>query len=102
MDESGEQARMGRAAAVFSAGDVALELVLDRVPKFAWDDRLMLAGMGDALVNDLAKIDTVSQQLIEATAGNGYATAMWTAGAGLYLDAGGQALQNKRKGGEVG
>jgi hypothetical protein len=48
---------------------IGRELVLHDLPKLRINDRLVLAGVGFALVNDLAPIDPVLQQQIECPAG---------------------------------
>ena len=48
---------------------VAPELLLHGVPGLAINDRLMLSGMALPLVDDLADIDRVCQQLVNVAAG---------------------------------
>ena len=49
-------------------GGIAGELHLNRIPQRLIDDRRVFAGMGLALVNDLAAIDAVLQNQVERAA----------------------------------
>src|SRR5262249_9154512 len=63
-------------------GSVAGELGLDRIPKRLIDDRLMFAGIGLCVVNDLTAINAVLQYQVERTTGEWLATRDAARGAG--------------------
>lgn len=67
-DQPGEQARRVRGLAERSGLAVAGRLVLDALPEFSLDDRLVLAGVDLALVPDLAVVNRILQQGIECAA----------------------------------
>src|SRR6516165_2202542 len=64
----GEQAWLASAGASVAFGGIAGELCLNRIPERLIDDRLVFAGMGLAVVNDLAAIDAVPQYQVKGTA----------------------------------
>src|ERR1700758_4227315 len=61
---AGEQARLVSAGASVARAAIAGELCLNRIPERLIDDRRVFAGMGLALVNDLAAIDAVLQNQV--------------------------------------
>jgi hypothetical protein len=46
---------------------VRVEFGLDRTPQFIVDDPLVLTGIRDALVDDLAQVDPVPEEVVECS-----------------------------------
>ena len=67
-NQSSKQTGLLRGRAERSRLTIASELLLDELPEFSVDDRLVLAWIDFSLVPDLAAIDLVLQQGIERTA----------------------------------
>src|SRR5580692_1601772 len=67
-NQAGQQARRLRAHRQGALLTVGRELVLHDLPKLRIEDGLALAGVGFALVNDVASIDPVLQHQVETGA----------------------------------
>src|SRR4030081_3630125 len=68
-DQTGQQTRSLRAHRQCTLLTVGCELVLDDLPKLRIEDGLVLAGVGNTLVNDVAAIGPVLQHQVEGPAG---------------------------------
>src|SRR3984893_11637049 len=67
-DQTGQQTRRLRADRQGALAPIGGELVLHDLPKLRINDRLVLVGVGFALVNDLAPIEPVLQHQVEGAA----------------------------------
>ena len=67
-DQTRQQARRLRAHGQRPLASIGGEPVLNDLPKFRIDDRLVLAGVDFALVGDLAAIEPVLQHQVERAA----------------------------------
>ena len=79
-DQSGQQAWSLRACSKETLASICGEPVLDDPPELRIDDRVVLARVGRALVDDLAAIDAILQQEIERAAREWLAARQTSAG----------------------
>src|SRR3546814_285095 len=86
-DPPGEQAGLLRPDAPGCSRGAGLELVLHGLPQRSRHNRWMLAGKMFALVDDVANIDAVREQVIKRAAAEAAAAAMRPAGPALELGA---------------
>ena len=73
VDQTGQEARLGRVRATRSLGPVCRELPLHLFPERLVDDRGVFTGIALFLVHDFAAVDAVLQKVIERPAGQGLA-----------------------------
>src|SRR5580693_9590058 len=69
-----EEARLPSFSAIAMLGGIARKLRLDCIPYRLIDDRLVSAGIGLVIVNNLTQIDAVPQHQVERAAGEWLAT----------------------------